>query len=106
MTFPRAIPREYLNICLKICFISRYFSVIVFLGTKIPENKCFCDGDCMPYGALNVSNCRHGSPAFVTLPHFYKADPFYLNAIEGIVPSHDTDNFFMVFEPVSIFEVD
>ncbi|KAG5899066.1 hypothetical protein JTB14_028237 [Gonioctena quinquepunctata] len=68
-------------------------------GTEIPENKCFCDGDCMPSGALNVSNCRHGSPAFVSLPHFHKADPYYLNSIEGVHPSEEKSDFFMVFEP-------
>uniref|UniRef100_A0A6P7FA51 Protein peste-like isoform X1 n=2 Tax=Diabrotica virgifera virgifera TaxID=50390 RepID=A0A6P7FA51_DIAVI len=68
-------------------------------GTNIPENKCFCDGDCMPSGALNVSNCRHGSPAFVSLPHFYKADPYYTSVIDGVIPNETTDDFFMVFEP-------
>ncbi|XP_056632465.1 protein peste-like isoform X1 [Diorhabda sublineata] len=68
-------------------------------GTKIPENKCFCDGDCMPSGALNVSNCRHGSPAFVSLPHFYKADPYYINSVEGLNPNENISDFFMIFEP-------
>nr|CAI5833429.1 unnamed protein product [Callosobruchus analis] len=68
-------------------------------GTKIPENKCFCDGDCMPSGALNVSNCRHGSPAFVTLPSFYSADPYYTRHIEGVIPVKERDEFYMIFEP-------
>ncbi|CAG9862241.1 unnamed protein product [Phyllotreta striolata] len=70
-------------------------------GTKIPENKCFCDGDCMPSGALNVSNCRHGSPAFVSLPHFYKADPYYLDLVDGLNPQEDLHQFYMVFEPTT-----
>ncbi|CAH2004270.1 unnamed protein product [Acanthoscelides obtectus] len=68
-------------------------------GTKVPENKCFCDGDCMPSGALNVSNCRHGSPAFVTLPNYYSADPYYTRHIEGVVPDKERDEFYMIFEP-------
>ncbi|CAH1112788.1 unnamed protein product [Psylliodes chrysocephalus] len=68
-------------------------------GTKIPENKCFCDGDCMPSGALNVSNCRHGSPAFVSLPHFYKADPYYLDGVDGLSPEENMHSFYMIFEP-------
>ncbi|KAJ8959906.1 hypothetical protein NQ318_011643 [Aromia moschata] len=68
-------------------------------GTKIPENKCFCDGDCMPSGALNVSACRYGSPAFVSLPHFYKADPYYRDIVEGVAPDAEKHDFFMTFEP-------
>ncbi|KAJ8920039.1 hypothetical protein NQ315_011689, partial [Exocentrus adspersus] len=68
-------------------------------GTKIPENRCFCDGDCMPSGALNISNCRYGSPAFVSLPHFFKADPYYLQDIEGLHPDPERNDMFMIFEP-------
>ncbi|KAJ8978290.1 hypothetical protein NQ317_012661 [Molorchus minor] len=68
-------------------------------GTKIPENRCFCDGQCMPSGALNVSACRYGSPAFVSLPHFNKADPYYRDIIEGTDPNEDQHNFYMVLEP-------
>ncbi|KAJ8971475.1 hypothetical protein NQ314_000683 [Rhamnusium bicolor] len=70
-------------------------------GTKILENQCFCDGDCMPSGAVNISSCRYGSPAFVSLPHFYKADPYYLQNIEGLEPDAQKSSFFMIFEPVS-----
>ncbi|XP_018568082.1 protein peste-like isoform X2 [Anoplophora glabripennis] len=68
-------------------------------GTKVPENRCFCDGDCMPYGLLNISACRYGSPAFVSLPNFYKADPYYLQNVEGLTPEKEKNDFFMIFEP-------
>ncbi|CAH1156005.1 unnamed protein product [Phaedon cochleariae] len=68
-------------------------------GTNIPENKCYCDGNCMPSGALNVSLCKHGSPAFISLPHFYKADPYYINSVDGLNPSKEKSEFFMIFEP-------
>lgn len=70
-------------------------------GTRLPENKCFCIGDCMPYGALNVSACRFGSPAFVSLPNFYKADPYYTRSIDGMNPSGDKHDFYMIFEPTT-----
>lgn len=68
-------------------------------GTKIPENKCFCKGNCMPYGALDISACRYGSPAYVSLPHFHKADPYYTSLIEGVKSNNDSHDFFMIFEP-------
>ncbi|KAK9876979.1 hypothetical protein WA026_016007 [Henosepilachna vigintioctopunctata] len=67
-------------------------------GTIIPENKCYCTGDCVPYGMVNVSSCRYGSPGFVSLPHFYKADPYYGNLVEGLNPS-ERHNFYMTLEP-------
>ncbi|XP_050293736.1 uncharacterized protein LOC126734243 [Anthonomus grandis grandis] len=69
-------------------------------GTKIPENKCFCGNEqCQPYGVLDISACRYGSPAYVSLPHFNKADPYYTSLLEGVKPVKDRHDFFMIFEP-------
>nr|AEE63071.1 unknown [Dendroctonus ponderosae] len=68
-------------------------------GTKVPDNKCFCNDDCMPYGVLDVSACRYGTPAFVSLPHFFKADPYYGSIIDGMAPREDLHDFYMIFEP-------
>ncbi|XP_045474063.1 protein peste-like isoform X3 [Harmonia axyridis] len=69
-------------------------------GTIYPENTCYCTGDCVPYGLMNVSLCRYGSPGFVSLPHFYKADPYYTNLIDGMKPSEKHD-FYMIIEPTT-----
>ncbi|GAB0093508.1 uncharacterized protein DMENIID0001_086580 [Sergentomyia squamirostris] len=68
-------------------------------GTLYPENECFCAGECMPSGVLNISSCRYGSPVFVSFPHFYGADPFYLDQVEGINPSKEKHEFFLTLEP-------
>lgn len=70
-------------------------------GTLYPENKCYCDGECVPSGLFNISSCRYGSPVFMSFPHFYNADPFYLDQIQGMKPDKDKHQFFMAFEPVS-----
>ncbi|XP_030762896.1 protein croquemort-like isoform X2 [Sitophilus oryzae] len=70
-------------------------------GTTVPENDCFCQKDCMPSGALDISACRYGSPAYVSLPHFHKADRFYTDSIEGLKSEDDLHDFFMVFEPTT-----
>lgn len=69
-------------------------------GTLYPENECFCGGECVPSGLFNVSSCRYGTPVFMSFPHFYNADPFYLNQVEGLKPDKDKHQFFMSFEPV------
>jgi scavenger receptor class B protein 1 len=68
-------------------------------GTKYPENKCFCNGDCFPRGVFNVSSCRYGMPGFSSLPHFHKADPYYINLIEGMRPTKEKHEFYAVLEP-------
>jgi scavenger receptor class B protein 1 len=77
------------------------FKYDMFPGTKYPENKCFCNGDCFPSGVFNVSSCRYGIPGFGSLPHFYKADPHYTNSIEGMQPKKEKHEFYAVLEPVS-----
>lgn len=62
-------------------------------GYTVPELACYCDEvrdrNCLPSGALNVSACRFGAPAFVTLPHFLYSDPYYPSKIEGLNPTED-----------------
>ncbi|XP_057325256.1 protein croquemort-like isoform X2 [Microplitis mediator] len=69
-------------------------------GTDVPSRACYCqDVECQPSGALNVSSCKFGAPAFISLPHFYLADPSYLNAVDGLSPSKDKHEFSMLVEP-------
>lgn len=70
-------------------------------GTLYPENECYCGGECVPSGTFNVSSCRYGTPVFMSFPHFYNADPFYLDQVEGMKPDKEKHQFFMSFEPVS-----
>lgn len=76
------------------------------IGTEVPENACFCSGECVPSGALNISACRYGSPGFVSLPHFYGADPSYLEAVEGLAPEQEKHELSITLEPVSIYNLE
>ncbi|XP_068632720.1 protein croquemort-like [Battus philenor] len=62
-------------------------------GYHYDSMACYCDEvrdeNCLPSGALNVSSCRFGAPAFVTLPHFLGMDPYYANKIDGLSPNDD-----------------
>ncbi|XP_038214929.1 protein croquemort-like isoform X1 [Zerene cesonia] len=69
-------------------------------GFRYPEMSCYCDEprdrNCIR-GALNVSACRFGAPAFVTRPHFLDMDPYYPNKIAGLGPEKK-QNFKMAIE--------
>ncbi|GAB6025711.1 scavenger receptor class B, member [Chamberlinius hualienensis] len=74
-------------------------------GTKIAKNKCYClDGYCLKSGAINMSRClMGGAPLALSMPHFYTADPEYLDSIQGLNPNPALHSSYFVLEPVSAF---
>lgn len=70
-------------------------------GTIDVRNQCNCGGQCVPQGALNVTACRHGAPAFVSYPHYLDADPYYTRSVRGMKPDPNHHRFFITLEPVS-----
>lgn len=71
-------------------------------GKKVPSRQCFCpNGDCGPSGTLNISSCKYGAPAFVSMPHFYLADPSYRDAIDGMLPDQEKHQISMIIEPTT-----
>lgn len=51
---------------------------------------------------MNVSACRFGSPAFMTLPHFLHGDPQLGEMVTGLQPDPDAHSFYFAVEPVSM----
>ena len=71
-----------------------------------PDNWCFCSGGvCNPSGVVNSSTCRFGAPAFVSFPHYYLADSFFQNQVEGLNPNKEDHEFHIDLEPVYHFLV-
>lgn len=69
-------------------------------GTTVPGNECYCVGEtCAPMGLLNAESCRMGAPAFVSFPHFYAADPFLLEGVEGLAPDKKKHSLFLDIVP-------
>lgn len=75
-------------------------------GTKYLENECFSYGDKVPSGVMNITACRYGAPVFVSFPHFYGADPYYLSLIDGLQPSKEKHEFYITLEPRTGLPVD
>ncbi|GLV39925.1 scavenger receptor acting in neural tissue and majority of rhodopsin is absent [Carabus blaptoides fortunei] len=68
-------------------------------GSMYPENECSCNGDCVPSGMLNISACKYGSPAFISFPHFYIADPYYVDHFDGLAPNKEQHEMSITLEP-------
>ncbi|KAL6438347.1 hypothetical protein ACFW04_004481 [Cataglyphis niger] len=67
----------------------------------INMGNCYCNGECTPSGLLNITSCRYGAPVFMSLPHFYKADPAVLDAVEGLRPNAMDHSFSITLEPTT-----
>ena len=56
-------------------------------ATDNPDNWCFCSGN--PSGVANFSTCRFDMPIFVSFPHYYLADPYYADQVQGLNPQQE-----------------
>lgn len=72
-------------------------------GSLYPENWCFATGEGVYSGVLNISSCRLGTPVFMSYPHFYGGDPYYIKEISGMSPDEQKHQFYMTLEPVNSF---
>ncbi|KAF5278408.1 hypothetical protein FQA39_LY05897 [Lamprigera yunnana] len=66
-------------------------------GSTLQRNVCYDNS--FPSGLLNVSSCKDHSPTYLSLPHFYYADPLYLNIIEGLHPEQKKHELYVTLEP-------
>uniref|UniRef100_A0A668UJH0 Scavenger receptor class B, member 2a n=1 Tax=Oreochromis aureus TaxID=47969 RepID=A0A668UJH0_OREAU len=62
-----------------------------------PTN-CVPAGECLGTGVLKV---REGAPIVVSFPHFYQADPAYINAIDGLNPNKEEHETYLDLQPMT-----
>ncbi|KAJ8687762.1 hypothetical protein QAD02_023556 [Eretmocerus hayati] len=68
---------------------------------KYPQHKCFCvDPDDCPKGIYDVYKCVK-APIIISNPHFYNADPRYLDMVEGLHPDKEKHAMVFDFDPFS-----
>ncbi|XP_044131588.1 scavenger receptor class B member 1 isoform X1 [Bufo gargarizans] len=68
-------------------------------GSDYPPNKGFCP--CVASGVMNVSSCRFNAPLFLSFPHFYNADPGFVEAVDGLHPSEKLHSLFLDLHPLT-----
>jgi len=82
---------------------TRYYKDInlSIAGTDNPDNSCYCQENCQEVrsGLLNISSCWYGAPVFASYPHFYQADPYYADQVEGMKPDKDRHAMVIMLEP-------
>ena len=69
-------------------------------ATECADNSCYNNN--LPSGVQNVTQCKMKSPAFLSRPHFYNADPFYADQFQyGINPDPSRHESHFLIEPKS-----
>ncbi|CRL01976.1 CLUMA_CG015303, isoform A [Clunio marinus] len=98
----RSIPYEYEKEVTLHGLIGRRFSVgskALDNGTIHPENKCYANqDDVMPSGQFNITTCNYDFPIYMSLPHFYNADQFYIDAVDGMNPVKEKHENFITLD--------
>lgn len=71
--------------------------------TENPSNGCFDGGREWPSGVFNVSACRFKAPVFLSQPHFYQADPWYVSKFSNgsLSPNKEAHSTYFVIDPTS-----
>lgn len=70
-----------------------------------PDNECYCLKDekfeCFKTGVYNMQPCKRetNAPLALSYPHFYEADPSYLEAVDGLKPEKEKHQFFIDIVP-------
>jgi len=52
-------------------------------------------------GVLEIATCKDGAPVVTSCPHFYMADPTYVQAVEGMNPQPLIHQTYLDVEPMS-----
>ncbi|XP_046422047.1 scavenger receptor class B member 1 isoform X2 [Neodiprion pinetum] len=69
---------------------------------ETPDNECFCQDEpenCPVRGLQNISPCQYSAPVYLSWPHFYKAAPELLDAVEGLTPKQELHETYFKIQP-------
>ncbi|XP_012256013.2 scavenger receptor class B member 1-like [Athalia rosae] len=66
-----------------------------------PDNECYCRKmkKCLKKGLSDMTPCYYNVPAAISLPHFYKADPSLVEAVEGLNPNEEKHGTTVIIQP-------
>lgn len=64
-------------------------------------NECFVQDSELPSGVLDLGPCQFDAPIVLSFPHFYLADPNYLELVDGLSPNKTSHESFLDIEPTT-----
>ncbi|XP_046615004.1 scavenger receptor class B member 1 [Neodiprion virginianus] len=66
-----------------------------------PDNECYCreKKKCLKMGLSDMTPCYYNVPAAMSMPHFYKADPSLLEAVDGLKPDEERHDTRIILQP-------
>ena len=68
------------------------------VSNNFQRNECYDNN--LPTGVQNVSNCKMKAPAYLSRPHFDKADSFYARQFQlGVHPETEKHDSHFLIEP-------
>eukprot|EP00096_Caligus_rogercresseyi_P014060 TRINITY_DN659_c0_g1_i6.p1 TRINITY_DN659_c0_g1~~TRINITY_DN659_c0_g1_i6.p1 ORF type:complete len:605 (-),score=179.40 TRINITY_DN659_c0_g1_i6:570-2384(-) len=72
-------------------------------NVRNPDNECYCPPgfECFKSGVYSMEPCKRetSAPLALSYPHFYQADPSFLEGVEGLSPMKEKHEFFMDVVP-------
>lgn len=68
-------------------------------GENYSANACFDTKRELRSGVMDLGPCQHDLPVALSFPHFYMADPHYLEQVEGLQPNGSLHRFQLTLEP-------
>ncbi len=69
-------------------------------GDINPDNKAFCNPDCLPSGLLNIKACvPFNAPIVVSQPHFLNGNKSLQKMVLGLNPNEEKHDTFLSLEP-------
>uniref|UniRef100_A0A023GDR3 Scavenger receptor class B member 1 n=1 Tax=Amblyomma triste TaxID=251400 RepID=A0A023GDR3_AMBTT len=68
-------------------------------GDNYSANACFDTKFQLRSGVMDLGPCQHGAPVALSFPHFYMADHYYLEQVEGLQPNSTLHRFQLDLEP-------
>lgn len=65
------------------------------------DNQCFHSSNdkCVPQGLQYIGPCQSDAPIYLSFPHFYKADPTLLDAVDGLKPDPEKHETYFKIQP-------
>ncbi|KAG8180256.1 hypothetical protein JTE90_019537 [Oedothorax gibbosus] len=100
-TFCRSLSFDYEKNKIHKIIISKRFRNTQSIFKDATLNQCFDQDHELPSGVMDLGPCLFNAPIVLSFPHFYLADPTYLEYVQGLNPNKTQHESFLDVEPTT-----